>query len=144
MMKKFYGKSPVLELEDTRVIPKNASLTDEEQKKKQIRKLINEKLKAQHPVGENYSIWDAIVAWRDYILSSSFLRITKRNYLSRMQKLIECAVINPALKLSTVNESWLKECLDKIDEISLGSKVSRIGKQQLLRETQLRKPETNV
>jgi hypothetical protein len=71
------------------------------------------------------------VAWRDYVSSSSFLRITKRNYLSRMQKLIESAIINPALKLSNVNESWLEDCISKINSCSSWSKTTKVSKKSL-------------
>lgn len=114
MTQKFLEKSNISMRDNHETIQDNVSQTNEEQEK-QIRNLINKKLKSQYPVRERYSIWDAIVAWRDFILSSSFLRVTKTNYLSRIQKLIEAEIINPALKLSSINKSWLKECIDKID-----------------------------
>lgn len=96
---------------------------NEEQIDKPTKEKINKTLKSDFPVKERYSIWDALVAWRDNILSSSFLRVTKINYLSRMQKMIEASVINPTIKLRGVNEAWFDECVRKINDTSWSEKT---------------------
>lgn len=105
---------------------------DKEVVDKQVKEWVNNKLKADYPVKERYSIWDAMVAWRDHILSSSFLKITKKDYLSRMQKLIDESVINPSIKLICVNEIWLHKCSKKIAESCLSEKTKTSRKTCLL------------
>lgn len=110
----------------------NKKRIDKEISNEKISEIINKELKKEYPVKERYSIWDVMVAWRDSILDSSFLRVTKRDYLSRMQKLIEEGVINPSIKLKSVNESWLDECSKRIYETSWSEKTKKSRKTCLL------------
>lgn len=60
-------------------------------------------------------VWDAVVAWRDYIFQTPFYNNTKGNYLSGMLKLIELDLINVYLPLEIINDVWIEEAKKKID-----------------------------
>ena len=68
------------------------------------------------PSNTAFFIWDAVVAWRDYIFSKDFYSWSKGNYLTNMLKLIESNVVDVRLSLSKVNIHWLDECKNKVDE----------------------------
>jgi hypothetical protein len=68
------------------------------------------------PTNTDFFIWDAVVAWRDYIFSKDFYSWSKGNYLTNMLKLIESNVVDVRLSLSKVNIDWLGECKNKVDE----------------------------
>jgi len=68
------------------------------------------------PTNTDFFIWDAVVAWRDYIFSKDFYSWSKGNYLTNMLKLIESNVVDVRLSLYKVNIDWLHECKDKVDD----------------------------
>lgn len=90
---------------------------DEIDLSEQERDLLNFKLKQKHPVKQRYRAWDAIFAWRDHIFQSTYMRVTKCNYLTGMLKLIESEIINPAVGLKDINERWFDEACSKIDNM---------------------------
>lgn len=68
------------------------------------------------PSNTAFFIWDAVVAWRDYIFSKDFYSWSKGNYLTNMLKLIESNIVDVRLQLSSINSDWLDECKNKVDE----------------------------
>lgn len=76
------------------------------------------RLKTLLPSNTTFFIWDAVVAWRDYIFSKDFYIWSKGNYITNMLKLIESKILDVRLPLTTINEPWLEECKNKVDAIS--------------------------
>lgn len=74
------------------------------------------RLKHLIPTNTDFFVWDAVVAWRDYIFSKDFYSWSKGNYITNMLKLIESNIIDVRLKLSKVDIDWLDECKNKVDD----------------------------
>lgn len=77
---------------------------------------------------KEFFVWDAVVAWRDHIYQAGFWSTTKSSYLTSMLKLIESEVINVCIQLHKIDEDWLKEAKQKINdksEWSLSTKIVR-------------------
>lgn len=70
-------------------------------------------------------IWDAVVAWRDYIFSKDFYSWSKANYLTNMLKLIEANIIDVRLRLSIVGIDWLNACKKQVDAKNDWAKSTR-------------------
>lgn len=66
-------------------------------------------------IDTDFLVWDAVVAWRDYIFGKNFYSWSKGNYLTNMLKLVESNIVDVRLRLSDVNEDWLKACKIKVD-----------------------------
>lgn len=60
-------------------------------------------------------VWDAVVAWRDNIYEAVYEN-TRRNHLKGMLKLIESKIIDVCLPLDKIDECWLEEVKQKIQE----------------------------
>jgi len=65
---------------------------------------------------DEFHVWDAIVFWRDSVYEADYLNVTKANYISGLLKLIESAVIDIRLQLHKIDECWLIESKQKIDD----------------------------
>lgn len=75
-----------------------------------------------------FFVWDAVVAWRDQIYQAGFYNNTKSNYLTGMLKLIESEIVNVRQKLDQIDDCWIKESKQKIDnknEWSISTKTIR-------------------
>lgn len=79
-----------------------------------------------------FFIWDAVVAWRDYIFSQDFYTWSKSNYLTNMLKLVESDIIDVRLVLSSVNVEWLEECKVKIDGVAKWAKSTKTARKTIL------------
>ena len=64
---------------------------------------------------KEFFVWDAVVAWRDSIYQTDFYNSSKGNYLTSMLKLIEGGIVNVRLKLNQIDEHWLNESKQKIN-----------------------------
>jgi site-specific recombinase XerC len=64
-----------------------------------------------------FFIWDAVVAWSNHIRESHLKQSTQSTYLTNMLKLIDEKIVNERLHLEKVDSSWLKNSMEKIDEI---------------------------
>ena len=76
----------------------------------------------------NLLVWDAIIAWRDYILQKDVMRKSKIGYLSNMAKLIEIGVFDleqPLSEFLKTHTDNLEKPIDKAHEWSLATKRSR-------------------
>ena len=67
------------------------------------------------PRNREFYLWDAVVQWRDKIVSKDFYNTTKSNYLSGMLKLIEAGILDSALPLNEVTEEWFESTTQRID-----------------------------
>ena len=83
-------------------------------------------------VHADFFVWDAVVAWRDYIFGKSFYSWSKGNYLSNMLKLIESNIVDVRLMLDNVNEDWLNECKIKVDAKDNWAKSTRTVRKSCL------------
>lgn len=79
-----------------------------------------------------FLVWDAVVAWRDYIFSKSFYSCSRGNYFSNMLKLVESNIVDVHLRLDNVNEDWLKESKIKVDAKSEWAKSTRTVRKSCL------------
>ena len=84
------------------------------------------------PVNTVFFIWDAIVAWRDYIFKTDFYKCSKGSYFTNMLKLIESKIVDVRLQLKHVNEAWLNECKKKIDSKSDWAKSTKTVRKSCL------------
>jgi len=73
-------------------------------------------LKDPLPINNEFFVWDAVVAWRDKIYQDDLYNHTKANYLTGMLKLIESDIVDVCFKLCQVDESWLEQSKQKIDD----------------------------
>lgn len=80
----------------------------------------------------SYTLWDAVVAWRDNLFYSTFPRVTRRNYLTRMLKLIEENIIDPSLPLSRLSFDWYQNAKDKIDYVPHWASATKQPRQSCL------------
>ena len=64
---------------------------------------------------KEFFVWDAVFAWRDHICKSEFYNNTKSNYLTGMLKLIESGILNIRHHLKLIDECWLSEAKQKIE-----------------------------
>lgn len=67
------------------------------------------------PINREFFIWDAVVAWRDHIRKTDFYNCSKGDYFTNMKKLIKSNVIDIRLQLKHINNEWLKNCENNID-----------------------------
>ncbi|WP_068469963.1 hypothetical protein [Candidatus Protochlamydia phocaeensis] len=65
----------------------------------------------------NYTIWDAIISWRDAVFNAELTRVTKYNYLNGMLKLIEADIINPYAALTDLTLNWYDQASKKINAL---------------------------
>jgi integrase len=81
----------------------------------------------------SYALWDIIVFWRDNIFFSVFSRVSKKNYLSAMLKLIEEGIIDPYMPLSKLSQEWYQHAKTKIDNIDSWSVATKGSRKSCLR-----------
>jgi site-specific recombinase XerC len=79
-----------------------------------------------------FFVWDAVVAWRDYIYQADFYNNTKSNYLSGMLKLIETEIVNVCIKINAIDEQWVKDSKQKIDDKPEWSAATKIIRKSCL------------
>lgn len=84
------------------------------------------------PIVTEFFVWDAVVQWRDQIYQADFYNCSKGNYLTNMLKMIESDLVDVRCKLSIVNEEWLRQIKQKIDEKNEWSRATKIVRKSCL------------
>ena len=73
----------------------------------------------------NLLVWDALIAWRDFILKKDIFRQSKINYLSNMAKLIEIGILDVKQSLTEINKTSLDRAIIEINAMSELSKSTK-------------------
>jgi len=83
-------------------------------------------------VNKEFFVSDAVVQWRDNIYQTNFYNSSKGNRLTNMLKLIESGIVDTRLRLNQIDEHWLNESKQKIDDKPEWAKTTKAVRKSCL------------